>query len=73
MNRIVAIYGCLLLLGFFSCKKDGKRTEIAQIVTEWQGKEILFPDDYQCNILGKDTASNICSDLFDKEYKILLT
>jgi hypothetical protein len=62
----------ILPLGFSTCKKNHKRTEAEKIVTEWVGKAIQFPEDIPCNILGKDTASDLCSDLFQKEYKILL-
>jgi hypothetical protein len=66
----------LLLTAFFvlsvSCKENKKQIEIEKILTEWVGKEIQFPKDCQCDVLGKDTTSNLCTDLFGKEYKILL-
>jgi hypothetical protein len=62
----------ILPLGFSTCKKNYKRTEAEKIVAEWIGKTIQFPQDYSCNILGKDTVSDLCSGLFQKEYKILL-
>jgi hypothetical protein len=46
--------------------------EIETIVKEWTGKQIQFPDDFQCNIWGKDTVSTLCAGLTDAEYKILL-
>jgi hypothetical protein len=70
--KTLSVYGTLFLLLFVSCKENKQRTEAQQIVTAWTGKQILFPDDYQCSFSGKDTASHVCSDLFDKEYKILL-
>ncbi|GHT87646.1 hypothetical protein FACS189474_0960 [Bacteroidia bacterium] len=72
MKRIVWGALILLVLGCFACKKDNKKTEAERIVKEWMGKEIQFPDDYQCSILGNDTTSNFCKNLFQKEYKILL-
>jgi hypothetical protein len=67
------VLGILILLaGFLSCKKDSRTIEIETIVKEWTGKQIQFPEDISCNILGKDTVSGLCSDLFQKEYKILL-
>ena len=59
-------------LGLMSCKKDPRRIEAEKIVEEWMGKEIQFPEEYLCNILGKDTSVTSCSDLFNKEYKVLL-
>ena len=58
------------LLGVFSCKKDEKRTEAEKIVSQWVGKEIKFPTDYTCSLMGKDTT--LCADLLNREYKILL-
>jgi hypothetical protein len=67
------ILGVLILLaGFLSCKKESRKVEIKTIVKEWTGKQIQFPKDIQCNILGKDTVSDFCSGLFQKEYKILM-
>ena len=62
----------ILFLSFYSCKQNEKRAEAEKIVTEWMGKEIQFPKEYSCNILGKDTTTALCSDLFDKEYKVML-
>jgi len=59
-----------VLLSLFSCKKDERRTEAEKIVTEWIGKEIIFPLDYECNLMGKDTA--LCAGLLNADYKILL-
>ena len=62
----------LMTIGLTACKKDPKRTEAEKMVKEWMGKEIRFPKEYLCDISGKDTTGNLCADLFDKEYKILL-
>jgi hypothetical protein len=59
-------------MALVSCKENKKRTEAEKIVAEWTGKEIRFPNDYQCSFAGKDTISNPCTDLFQAEYKILL-
>jgi hypothetical protein len=58
----------LITLSLFSCKQNERRTEAEKIVTKWIGKEIQFPEDVQCCILGKDTTTNLCADLFDREY-----
>jgi hypothetical protein len=75
MKRIYTIctlLSLLLLLGLFSCKTDGRKEEAQKIVAEWTGKEIRFPDDYQCSFAGKDTISSLCANLFQAEYKVLL-
>lgn len=67
-----------LLLSFFSVnsckenKRQAEKAEIAKIVTEWIGKEILLPEDIPCYISGKDTLNILCEELFYKDYKILL-
>jgi len=62
----------LLVFSVASCTKLKNRTEAGKMVHEWVGKEIKFPADVQCCILGKDTVSTICTDLFQKEYKVML-
>ena len=34
----------IFLVAIYSCKDNDKQKEIAKIVTEWTGKEILFPE-----------------------------
>jgi hypothetical protein len=55
-----------------SCTKIKNWIEAEKVVNEWVGKEIKFPADAQCCILGKDTVSTLCTDLFRKEYKVML-
>jgi hypothetical protein len=59
---------------FFCCKGNKNKTEIQaqETVLEWTGKQIQYPGDVQCCVLGKDTISNLCNSLLQKEYKILL-
>lgn len=64
----LAVYSLL----FSACKVDKKRMETKQIVHEWLGKEIQFPSEVPCYVLGKDTASGLCKELFQAEYKVLL-
>ncbi|GHT12840.1 hypothetical protein FACS189426_16840 [Bacteroidia bacterium] len=59
-------------MALVSCKENKKRTEAEQIVAEWMGKEIQFPEDFQCSFAGNDTISTLCADLFQSEYKVLL-
>ena len=56
-----------------SCKDNtAKRDEVATIVNEWTGKEILFPERTPCYVSGLETVPEICDDYFHKEFKILL-
>jgi hypothetical protein len=44
-----------------------RNDRVKKIVQEWQGKEILIPDDVMFKFFGRDTT---CSYLWDKPYKI---
>lgn len=59
------IGSCIFL---FSCKEN-KKEEIAKIVTEWQDKEIIFPENVVFTRYGQDTIQH---DMQDSDYKILL-
>lgn len=62
----------IIVISFVSsCKQDKKKAEAEQIVSEWTGKEIRFPEEYVCNFSGRDTATVSCMELFEREYKIL--
>jgi hypothetical protein len=56
----------------FSCKENRQKIIIQDTVTEWIGKEILFPNNYQCNFMGRDSVANPCIDLMNTEYKVLI-
>ena len=62
----------IVLLFLCACKKDGRLQTTRQIVAEWTGKEIKFPDNVPCYVFAKDTLLELCDDCFHKEYKILL-
>jgi hypothetical protein len=54
---------------FSNCKKDKQLQEIAQIIQEWQGKEVLFPENITFAIHGRDT---VAYDISQDTYKILV-
>ena len=59
-NLKIAIFFFLIIsiAAFFNgCNRDSPRNEILQIVQEWQGKEILFPDNIIFTIHGIDTVT----------------
>jgi len=62
-------YLMIVLLFLCACKKDGRLQTARQIVAEWTGKEILFPEGMPCQSLGRDT---LCINLYSSSYKILL-
>jgi hypothetical protein len=42
--RDICLLGLLLLFFLFSCQGDKKTKDITRLVNEWQGKEIVFPE-----------------------------
>lgn len=46
----------LILIASLSCSKQKSDTELLQIVKEWYGKEIKFPDRPVFTLYGKDTV-----------------
>jgi hypothetical protein len=62
----------MITLLHYSCKDNSRKEEAAKIVNEWTGKEIRFPENVPCYVLGKDTLPELCNKCFGKEYKILL-
>jgi hypothetical protein len=71
MNIKLWILVVLFAVGLIACR-DKKVVEAEKIIKEWYGKTIVFPENLKCSILGMDTASDICSNLFQRDYKILL-
>jgi hypothetical protein len=70
-RHIIFIVFTIILSTVFSCdNKNRKETE--KVVMEWLMKEIKFPENLQYSVLGRDTMSVSCTDLFKKQYKILL-
>lgn len=59
---------CLLSFCYYSCKQKPQTDPIIQIVNDWRGKEIKFPEDIVYTIQGVDTVSY---SITDKQYKIL--
>jgi transposase len=72
MRRQILLTGILGIALAYFCTENSKRAEAEAIITEWIGKEIRFPENFQCNVLGKDTTSILCSGLMESEYKLLL-
>ena len=66
------LFFLLILFIICSCKDNKRLEDAAKIVSEWAEKEILFPENVSCYVSGKDTLSELCSEWFQKEYKILL-
>ena len=62
----------LLLIVFYACKENKRREDVAKVVNEWIGKEILFPENIPCYVSGKETLPEFCSEHSRKEFKILL-
>ena len=57
------------LLSFLSACQDKNKQEITQIIKEWQGKEIVFPEKPTFTQFGNDTVPY---QIPESEYKIVL-
>ena len=73
MNRAINITGYILLVfiaaTLSSCKEKNQTKEIVKIITEWQNKKIIFPDNMIFSSNGQDTLDYIVP---QSDYKILL-
>ncbi|MDR2911258.1 MAG: hypothetical protein LBV47_07860 [Bacteroidales bacterium] len=56
----------LVIVVFYSCNSQQK--DVKNIVREWQGREIVVPQQIEYKILGRDT---LCTDFWNRPYKIL--
>jgi len=73
MNYKHKLFLSLFIIFAFSinnCRDRRKEKSVTEIVREWIGKEILFPENLPCFVLGKETLPEVCRELFQKEYKI---
>ena len=59
----------ITLLSVLSASQDKNKQEITQIIKEWQGKEIVFPENPIFTQFGNDT---ITYQIPESEYKIVL-
>lgn len=73
MNREINIIGYILLVFIAtilsSCKEKNQTKEIVKIITEWQNKKIIFPDNMIFSNNGQDSLDYIIP---QSDYKILL-
>ena len=63
---------CFVVFSFCSCKDNRNRGDMSKVSHDWDGKEILFPQNVPCYVAGKETQMELCSELFSKEFKVLL-
>ncbi len=68
MKKALSILLLLLSVTAILTSCNRRKREIARLVKNWQHKEILFPDNLEAKIFGRDT---VCPELFKKKYKIL--
>ncbi|MDR0606212.1 MAG: hypothetical protein LBG80_18185 [Bacteroidales bacterium] len=55
-----------IIICIISCQT--KTNYIKRVVQEWQGKEIIIPENVKYKILGQDT---VCDDMWNKSFKVL--
>ena len=71
-NRPAGYCVIIMLVLLCCCQQNSRRDDAAHIVKEWTGKEIRFPVNIPCYVLGKDTLPELCDACFHRAYKILL-
>lgn len=54
MKYITFLLWVVATFCFSACNKENKRNETVQLIKEWSGKEILFPDSLVFTLFGKD-------------------
>jgi hypothetical protein len=59
----------LLLLVLLSCRGDKKGEDIARLVTEWQGKEVILPKNLVFTVYAMDTVDY---QIPESKYKVLI-
>lgn len=50
------VFSIMTFILFFSCIGTKREEEVAHLISEWSGKEILFPKDMCFTVYGKDTV-----------------
>jgi len=66
-NLVILLILLLATLLLASCN-DNKKSSVAEIVSQWEGREIIFPDNSVFTIQGRDTVD---FQFLDAPYKIL--
>ena len=66
------LFVCIVVFSLYSCANNKRGENISRVADEWEGREILFPENLHCHVSGKDTLSELCNEIFLKEFKILL-
>lgn len=56
INGVILIVFSIMTFILFSCTSTRKEREIHRLISEWSGKEILFPKDMCFVVYGKDTV-----------------
>ncbi len=55
MRKLLSVVCVLGLLSvFFSCKGKTEKDQIEQLLKEWTGKKISFPEECAFSVYGKD-------------------
>lgn len=67
--RIIYVITFICCILFYSCQTDNNSMEIEQIVKEWTGRKIIFPQNIPCISINKDTT---CVSPNSTPYKILV-
>lgn len=68
MSSVKLLFICSIFTILLACKESNKN-KITRLVNEWQGKEIIFPENITFTLYGKDTVDY---KIPKSDYKILM-
>lgn len=68
MRKVLIVILIVTSTCLYSCK-DATKKDVYRIVADWQGKEVIFPDDIVFTHFGQDTVQY---QIPESDYKILL-
>ena len=62
----------IVFFSLMSCNNYKSRENTSRATVDWEDKKILFPEDIPCYVSDNDTLSELCGEIFRKDFKILL-
>ena len=71
-RKQLQLFVWVVVFSLSSCKGNKRNEDVTKVLLEWIGKEIRFPENVPCYVLGKEALPELCDENFYSEYKILL-
>ena len=71
-RKQLQLFVWVVVFSLSSCKGNKSKEDVTKVLLEWIGKEIRFPENVPCFVLGKEVPPELCDEFFLKKFKILL-